>query len=73
MFVCLCKGLTESDVRLAGTTCPLEADALTQALGLDDRDCCGRCARNIDRLVALASCPSPCAASLSASTHSRIA
>ena len=53
MYLCLCKGITESDVkRLAhyGTT---TAEALVAALGLTDPDCCGRCALEIDELVML--------------------
>lgn len=54
MYICLCKGITESDVRdlgRAGVLCP---ESLTTALGMDQEDCCGRCARNIEELVALA-------------------
>jgi bacterioferritin-associated ferredoxin len=48
MYLCLCKGITESDVkRLAyyGTT---TEQALIAALGLSDADCCGRCLLEID-------------------------
>ncbi|MBI3973484.1 MAG: (2Fe-2S)-binding protein [Chloroflexi bacterium] len=51
MYVCLCKGLTESDVEAcvrAGSTTP---EALIAALGLDGDDTCGRCAREIDCLL----------------------
>jgi len=57
MYVCLCKGLTESDVRkvalseqMAGKA---DAERLKKTLGLDDDDCCGRCAKNIRQLMAL--------------------
>lgn len=57
MYVCLCKGLTESDVRrvtlseeAAGR---LDEARLAHALGIDDEDCCGRCAKNICRLMNL--------------------
>lgn len=60
MYVCLCKGLTESDVRqavlsqqLAGKVDP---DRLTNTLGLDDEDCCGRCVKNVQRLITIADC-----------------
>jgi bacterioferritin-associated ferredoxin len=57
MYVCLCKGLTESDVlRIAQSdtmTGPVEPDTLKAVLGFDDDECCGRCARNIHELVAL--------------------
>ena len=54
MYVCLCKGLTESDVQQAarhGKVCP---DTLKTCFGLEDEDCCGRCAKNIQELVAIA-------------------
>lgn len=58
MYVCLCKGLTESDVRrvtlseqAAGR---LDEDRLAQALGIDDEECCGRCVKNICRLMTMA-------------------
>jgi len=53
MYLCLCKGITESDVkRLAyyGTT---TEQALIAALGLCDADCCGRCLLEIDEFVAV--------------------
>jgi bacterioferritin-associated ferredoxin len=55
MYVCLCKGLTESDVQRAAQSCMLDTDSLTAMLGLDDEDCCGRCIRNIHQLIAIAS------------------
>jgi len=55
MFVCVCKGIKESDVRelgQAGVTCP---KALAFTLGIDDEDnCCGRCINNIDDFVSMA-------------------
>lgn len=54
MYVCLCKGLTESDVRGACHLAKKGPEVLTAALGLDDDDCCGRCTRNINDLVAIA-------------------
>ena len=59
MYLCLCKGLTESDVRRACDGCP-SADALARKLGLDDRDCCGRCVRNIDRFLSVSAASLPC-------------
>lgn len=59
MYVCLCKGLTEADVRrvaVNGVSCPND---LIAALRLDDDDCCGRCAKNVDDLMTIASCPTP--------------
>jgi len=55
MFVCVCKGIKESEVRelgQAGVTCP---KALACSLGLDDEDnCCGRCLNNIGKFVKMA-------------------
>lgn len=53
MYICLCKGLTESDIQRAVQS-DQTPEALTTALGLDDDDCCGRCAGNIDQLAACA-------------------
>ena len=56
MYVCVCKGIKESDVRelgRAGITCPR---ILASSLGIDDKDnCCGRCLKNVSNLVSLAS------------------
>ena len=55
MYVCVCKGITESDVRRlgrAGITCP---KTLASTLGIDDEEnCCGRCLTDIGDFVALA-------------------
>lgn len=54
MYVCLCKALTERDVRRAARGGSIAAEALIARLGLAEDDCCGRCAREIDSIVALA-------------------
>ena len=60
MYVCVCKGITESDVEnlgRIGITCP---NKLAATLGIDDEDsCCGRCLNHIVELVTIASrkCP----------------
>lgn len=54
MYVCLCRGLTERDVREAALAGATTGPVLIARLGLDDPRCCGRCARGIDRYVALA-------------------
>ena len=54
MYVCLCRGLTESDVRRAARAGATTAPVLIATLGLDDPRCCGRCVRTVDRYVALA-------------------
>ena len=55
MYICICKGIKQSDVRelgQAGITCPKK---LAESLGLDDKkNCCGRCIKNISKFVALA-------------------
>lgn len=59
MYICICKGIKESDVRnlgKAGVTCPKE---LACVLELDDKkNCCGRCMKNISKFVELASAQS---------------
>lgn len=56
MYVCLCKGLTESDIQGAGQAGIVQAEQLVEAFGLNDDECCGRCARNIQDLMDLATC-----------------
>jgi bacterioferritin-associated ferredoxin len=57
MYVCLCKGLTESDVQRLAPPAPLCPQALIAALGLDDEVCCGRCAVEVDEIVTLVAPP----------------
>ena len=54
MYICLCRGLTESDVQQAGRNGVVNEAELIATFGLKDTGCCGRCAKNIDELVALA-------------------
>ncbi len=54
MFICLCKGLREVDVRSAARAGCTSPEALIAQLRLDADDCCGRCLREIDLLVDLA-------------------
>jgi bacterioferritin-associated ferredoxin len=54
MYVCLCKGITESDIRKLACAGFLHPDSLAATLGIDEESCCGRCARNIEELAALA-------------------
>lgn len=54
MYICLCRGVRESDVcelGRAGLVCP---EALASTLGLDQEGCCGRCFKSIGKLAALA-------------------
>jgi bacterioferritin-associated ferredoxin len=54
MYVCLCKGITESDVREAGRAGLVMACQLKAKFGLKDSGCCGRCSKNIQAFVELA-------------------
>jgi len=54
MFVCLCKGITESDVREAGRAGLVMPCQLRARFGLKEAGCCGRCSKNIQELVELA-------------------
>ncbi len=55
MFLCVCKGITESDVRTlgqCGVTCP---NMLASSLGIDDEEnCCGRCINKVSEFVNIA-------------------
>lgn len=52
MYVCSCKSITESQVRCLRMAGASPAN-VALSLGLDDPDCCGRCLRDIDRIVML--------------------
>jgi bacterioferritin-associated ferredoxin len=54
MFLCLCKGITESHVREAGRGGLVMACQLKAKFGLKDSGCCGRCSKNIQEFVELA-------------------
>jgi bacterioferritin-associated ferredoxin len=54
VYICLCKGISESQVRELGQAGICSADALASVLGLEEEDVCGRCMQNIDALVAIA-------------------
>jgi len=54
VYVCLCKGLTESDVRRVSFPGIATPETIVAAFGLEDEECCGRCARNIYELVSIA-------------------
>jgi bacterioferritin-associated ferredoxin len=74
MYVCLCRGVTEADLRELGAAGFTTAAAISAALRLRDEDCCGRCQREIELLVSVAcdqrdscdrACMRPAAASAS--------
>ena len=54
MYLCLCKGIRESQVRALGRAGICSADALAAMLGLAEEGVCGRYLRQIEVLVALA-------------------
>jgi bacterioferritin-associated ferredoxin len=53
MFVCSCKAITESQIRRMSRG-GLPLPVIARELGLDDEECCGRCLRDLDRLIMLA-------------------
>jgi bacterioferritin-associated ferredoxin len=55
MYMCVCKALTESDVRRVVQEGATTAERLISGLGLHDARCCGRCVREVDRYVTFAS------------------
>jgi len=54
VYICLCKGISESQARQLGLAGICSPDALARALGLEEKDVCGRFLRNIEALTALA-------------------
>lgn len=50
MFICVCKGIRESEFSSLASChahCP---EAMKQAMGLDD-SCCGRCEANLETMM----------------------
>jgi bacterioferritin-associated ferredoxin len=58
MYICLCKGLTESKVKQVANCGHTTAETLIEAIGWRDAKCCGRCARSIDNIIELVVEPS---------------
>lgn len=54
MYLCLCKGVTEAQVRQLARSGTTTAPALISALGLKEKRLCGRCIRDIAEFVKLA-------------------
>ena len=54
MYLCLCKGITESHVREAGRAGCVMACQIKDKFGLNDSGCCGRCSKNIRQFVEVA-------------------
>ena len=65
MYICICKGIRESDVQelgRAGIICPKK---IASSLELNDKkNCCGRCIKDIDKFAALAKKEFSCSQSL---------
>ena len=55
MYACICHGLTYADVEQGARRADFRPDALVRDLQLDDESCCGRCANEVDQM--LARCP----------------
>jgi bacterioferritin-associated ferredoxin len=54
MYLCLCKGIRECDLKEVARGRCLAAQHLIRTFGLDDDECCGRCAENVQQWVAIA-------------------
>jgi bacterioferritin-associated ferredoxin len=54
MYLCLCKGISDAEVRQAARAGHVTAEALIAVLGLRDEECCGNCVENIEEFLALA-------------------
>jgi bacterioferritin-associated ferredoxin len=54
MYLCLCQGITDSDVREAGRDGITMPCQLKAKFRLKQRGCCGRCSKNIDEFVQIA-------------------
>lgn len=52
MFLCVCKAVRISDAVAAANSGFNSPDSMKQVFGLEEDDCCGRCARHIDSFVA---------------------
>ncbi|MGH7255810.1 MAG: (2Fe-2S)-binding protein [Nitrospirales bacterium] len=54
MYLCLCRGINEARVRELGSAGVVTPCRLAAELRIKERDCCGRCLRDIDQFVAVA-------------------
>jgi bacterioferritin-associated ferredoxin len=54
VYLCLCKGVTEAEVRRLAREGVLTAPDLIKRLGLAEKRLCGRCIREIAEFVELA-------------------
>lgn len=51
MYVCICKGIRESDVRRLVAGRFVDPDLVIDVLNLDDPGNCGRCPREIEAII----------------------
>ncbi|MGD9890437.1 MAG: (2Fe-2S)-binding protein [Dehalococcoidia bacterium] len=61
MYACICRAITEAEVRRAGRAGVTSCEDLITFFGLRERSCCGRCLRQVDRFVRLAADGQDCA------------
>jgi bacterioferritin-associated ferredoxin len=54
VYLCLCKGVSDRAVWEAGRAGHTTAKALIAVLGLDDEECCGRCATEPEAFLEVA-------------------
>jgi bacterioferritin-associated ferredoxin len=47
MYLCLCRGVNETDLKELGCGGMTTAKEIVQALGLNRPECCGRCLASI--------------------------
>ena len=50
MFICLCKGIKESEFSILASHHGTCLEAMKQAMRLDD-SCCGRCEANLETMI----------------------
>ena len=63
MYICSCKGLTETAVRNVASTQGNSPQALMDAIGWNDGTCCGRCAMGIEKIFSFVTRPNSTATS----------
>lgn len=51
MYVCLCRGVTESQLQEMIARQSGSCEAVKRAMGLDETCCCGRCEAQIEELI----------------------
>ena len=54
MYVCICNGVTDDQVREAALSGYREPEELAAQLGLDGDECCGRCRADMGRICSYA-------------------